>query len=356
DALPPAARRWMTRPAAAGVAPARVRDVDAAGERLLVVADNEVSVVDAADGRRVAHWPEARLVGAGVADTLRFIDRGNGALALASDGVGSEGMRSRLWLWRWVDGPAREIGDGNPVGALASTPDGRWIASGEGSRWREGDGGEWRLAGRAQLRLWDGQSGQVARTLPFDAPVEAVAFSPSGARLAARSGDAVVVFDTQRGDELGRFAVGPDEGRAPGGLVFAGESRLLAREPGGVRVWSLARDSSDRISLGTGPTALGVSPGGGHLLAFDDNGLRGLWSVADGQRLVEPVAGLAPVSAWMPGDGALLLLDGRELRQLRWSADALLAEGCRRAGGTLSDAEWARYLPDAEPPGACEGR
>ena len=241
------------------------------------------------------------------------------------------------------------------VGTTAEA-DGRWIASGEGSRWREGDGGEWRLAGRAQLRLWDGQSGQVARTLPFDAPVEAVAFSPSGARLAARSGDAVVVFDTQRGDELGRFAVGPDEGRAPGGLVFAGESRLLAREPGGVRVWSLARDSSDRISLGTGPTALGVSPGGGHLLAFDDNGLRGLWSVADGQRLVEPVAGLAPVSAWMPGDGALLLLDGRELRQLRWSADALLAEGCRRAGGTLSDAEWARYLPDAEPPGACEGR
>ncbi len=356
-ALPAAARRWISRPDEAGVNASAVRDVDAAGERLLVARQDAVAVVDAADGRQIAHWPDVRLAGEGPADRLFFIDRGNGVVALESRGVGTDRMHSRLWFWRWVDGPAREIGDGNPVGAITATPDGRWIASGEGALAREGDPADWRPTGRAQLRLWDGRTGQVQRTLPFDAPVEAVAFSPSGARVAARSGETVVVFDTETGDEVARFPTEPSADPSASGVAFAGESLLFASVDGGMQPMSLLPGEVEPIpSGGAGRALIDTSPGGRYLLAHDDSGLLGLWSTADGQRLVESVPARPPVSVWMPGDGDLLLLDGQGLRRLRWTAEALLAAGCHRAASPLTDAEWTRYLPDADRPGACDSR
>ncbi|MCB1954176.1 MAG: hypothetical protein KDG55_00790 [Rhodocyclaceae bacterium] len=365
QSLPAEIRQWLTRPAAAGVAPDAVWAVDPAGERLAVVAPDGVGIVDAADGRRVAEWPDVRFApvspdgaprsAAGRGERLQFIDSGNGLVAFDTVVSPTDGPRSRLWLWRWVDGPAREIGDGNPVAAVAATPDGRWLASAEGAYRPAGAPARPRTAGRAQLRIWDGRDGSVRRTVPLDLAAEAVRFSPSGEHIALRTAAEVLVLSTDDGQVTARLPI--PSGEVRGALHFAGENQIALGTVDGLRLWSVDTGELRTIDGGRVIAAIEGPDGGGPLLAADSQGLAGLWDTADGLRRVEAVPGVAPVDAFMPGsDGEVWMLDAARLRRLNWTAQALVPLACQRAAGPLTDGEWARYLGDLPRPGACDPR
>jgi len=87
---------------------------------------------------------------------------------------GTDGVRLRD-ASTGADGPALD-GGGQPVSALAFSPDGALLAAG----------------GRDGVRLWDARTGAVVTTLGGQGAVASVAFSADGALLAAGGDDAKV--------------------------------------------------------------------------------------------------------------------------------------------------------------------
>jgi WD40 repeat protein len=82
------------------------------------------------------------------------------------------------------------------------------------------------------LRLWDRNSGNRVRdcSVPSGLPISAIAFSPSGNRLAATFGYAAIIFSVPQCRALGRFNF--SEGYDPLGVIaralrFADDDRLL---------------------------------------------------------------------------------------------------------------------------------
>jgi WD40 repeat protein/serine/threonine protein kinase len=84
------------------------------------------------------------------------------------------------------------------VGALAYSPDGSLLASGQGDR-------------NGEVRLWDSQTGSLRRALSgHESGVHAIAFDSSGRRLATGdAGGVVIIWDVETGQILRRETVGP---------------------------------------------------------------------------------------------------------------------------------------------------
>jgi WD40 repeat protein/serine/threonine protein kinase len=180
-----------------------------------------------------------------------------------------------------------------PVRSLAFSSDGKRLASGAGGV-RLPDGTfTWTVdpLDRAELKVWDAQTGQELRTFPVSVgAVRSVAFSPDGQRLASATFGpprsipslAMQVWDVQTGQEL--FTV-----KRPGGSVtFSPDGKRLASAGGGprggplwiVKVWD-AQTGQELLAL----------PGGGGRVAFSPDGKRlasgsKVWDAQSGQELL----------------------------------------------------------------------
>ena len=337
--------------------------VDPAGERLAVVSDEGIAIQDAHDGRPIAEWPDVRLDGAGIGTGpharpvrgLQFIGAGNGLAAFDNRDFGTAGQRARLWLWHWGDGPAREIGDGNPINQLAVSGDGRWLATAEGADWWD-DAADRRVAvGRHQLRLWNARSGELLRTLPWDEPVDAVAFSPDGSRLAARSAARVDVYATADWQREHSF---PIDGKrvAAGEVVFVANDAVATEAEGGAWLWSLTDGTRRHLRHGRDWPRIEASADGARLLTVDRTRVA-VWSVADGHLLFDtPNPDGAWRDVWLGGDDdSMLAIDAEGLLQIRWRRDELLATACARLARGFTDDERRRYLREPASADPCPG-
>jgi WD40 repeat protein/serine/threonine protein kinase len=182
-----------------------------------------------------------------------------------------------------------------PVWSLAFSPDGKRLASGAGGHQLPGG----TLANnsktdRAEVKVWDAQTGQELFTFPVSLGfVRGVAFSPDGKRLAGVSANppdsdpkssTMKVWDVQTGQQL--FAL------QGGGwsVAFSPDGKRLASGVAGprraqVRVWD-AQTGQELRSLQGGGMSVAFSPDGKHLASASYDGTVKVWDAQTGQELL----------------------------------------------------------------------
>ena len=247
-------------------------------------------------GRQAGH---AITPGSAAATTFLALGRHSMTLAVAAaDGA------VQVWdtsTGQPADRPFRVTTAG--VSALAFSPDGQTLADGD----RNGD-----------VRLWDVATGrQIGQTLSAGAgQVSSVAFSPDGKLLAAGDGDGTAwVWYTATGQQYS----GPLNGGAQQvmSVAFSPDGTVLATgdNDGTARLWYVP--TGQQIG-----TAMDAGPAGKVTVAFSPDGT---------------------TLATTDGDGA-----GVQLRNVSYLTSTL-RDLCARIGGSVTPAEWARYVPHPGP-------
>jgi WD40 repeat protein len=164
-------------------------------------------------------------------------------------------------------------GNGNPVQAVAYSPDGQLLASGGG--WYSGEDGA--------LTVWDAQTGERLWTQNF-LTVYTVAFHPDGQRLASACADGKVrLHDARTGQQL--LELKGHEGKVHG-VAFSPDGRQLAS--GGrdltVRLWNVETGQLVRTFQHHSRYVWRVafSPDGRSLASGDREGVVHLWDPQSG--------------------------------------------------------------------------
>ena len=111
--------------------------IHAEGGRLAALTDAGISIHASDDGRQLAMWPGVELQGGGISvghhwrpiRDVAFADHGNALIAYDTRNYNSAETASRLWLWRWKEGPAQLLSEQAPINMIAVNPAGDLIAS-----------------------------------------------------------------------------------------------------------------------------------------------------------------------------------------------------------------------------------
>jgi WD40 repeat protein/serine/threonine protein kinase len=178
---------------------------------------------------------------------------------------------------------------GHPVRirSMAFSPDGKRLASGGGGQ----KSGGVKVGDRAELKVWDTQTGQELLSLPVAncTVIKSVAFSPDGKRLASGTGPLtnpgeVKVWDAQTGQELLSLKTG-----AGTSVAFSPDGKRLASASHGgtVKVWD-AQTGQQFLSFETHSTAgssVAFSPDGKRLASGGRGGVK-VWDAQTGQELL----------------------------------------------------------------------
>lgn len=188
---------------------------------------------------------------------------------------GSQDKTLRLWDVESGKELITFSGHTDVINAVAFSPDGKTIASGAGHYWNYGE-----------VKLWDATNGVEWRTLKLPRPATAVAFSTDGYRL----------------------STGMHQGKITMWNLESGKVVKSLRTKGDSKDWNVTIDSLQFIDRD-------------HLVSRTNEGLREVWDVRTGKRLL----------AENPGDYH------RELGEL-WTTDLVSPDGnfvIERVGGYL---------------------
>jgi WD40 repeat protein len=142
---------------------------------------------------------------------------------------------------------------------------------------------------------------------------------------------------------------------AEGRTVFVSShliSELAINGDKGVQLWDVAFGRQTGRSLSAGRTTGGpidsvaFSPDGTMLATGSDIGMQ-LWEVATGDQLASLSVGQINSVAFSP-DGTTLATGGTALWDVSYLTDPL-ARLCAQAGGSLTPADWSRYVQAGTP-------
>ncbi len=296
----------------------------------------------------VAYSPDGRHVAAAdeLASRLALYDTANeagvgytipmgpiGALAFSADGrtlaTGHGDGSARLWdvasLLASRGDPATPeprasvVGPGGPVGALAASRDGRFLAIG-------GD--------NAGVTLADPATGKTLLCLALATDgrhVRRLAFSPDSGTLAAAvegvEGAGVVLWDApsaRDGEEppcLVARRLSPTSTVTALSLAFSPDSRTLAVGNGGVILWDLAAGRPTRAySFPSRAESLAFAPDGRTLAVGRLDGVAAIWDPSAGKELLtfSPYEGATVTGVAYAPDGRTLATSGRDRAARLW--------------------------------------
>lgn len=258
--------------------------------------------------RAVAFSPTAQLIAsAGIDSTVRVwqiesgsvsLLRGHGAavqqLVFSSDGrwlaSAAEDKTTRVWDVAPLAAVRELVGPPLRTIALAHSPDGRFLATASQDR---------------TVRAWALPSGAPLAVHSEPSSPTVVAFSPDGARMAAATETAVVIWDAQSGAEQLRIALAPAV--AAWALRFSPDGRRLAvaRGDGAVRVFDGA--SEQRFAGAKGAVrAIAFSRDGASIAAGGDDHTLRLWDLASGVARIVGTHGDVISDVTFSPDGAML--------------------------------------------------
>ncbi|MBV9857393.1 MAG: helix-turn-helix domain-containing protein [Streptosporangiaceae bacterium] len=305
--------------------------------------DGTVQLWDVATGHQIG-----KPLAAGLSRTQAALSGPPRVLAFSPDGkmLATESTSGvRLW-----DVPAeRQVGKpfgapGGTINMVAFSPDGKTLAIG-------------RYNGAVQV--WDvatgRQTSQPFTGMPSYSPY-GVAFSPDGTTLATSNGNVTTLWDTVGGRRIGRTLAGSVR-QVTYAVAFSPDGKMLVTAgDAGIRLWDVGTGQQidgQLSTVGDSTVSVAFSPDGKTLATGGPNGAQ-LWDVATGQQLANPLAdaadSLVQSVAFSP-DGKTLATGGRGGTAL-WDVGYLtdpLARLCSQIGGSLTPAQWARYVPEGVP-------
>jgi WD40 repeat protein/predicted Ser/Thr protein kinase len=236
-------------------------------------------------------------------------DPGNDCVAFSPDGtqlaVAGADLAIRILDVTGRREPVVLEGRAHPVGQLAFSPDGRWLASAD------------RLDGT--VKLWDLATRTVAASfgqIPNQYP--ALAFSPDSATLAWTSGDHVIQYTDVASRTVRKRLIG--HGGPVVALAFSPDGKWLASasKDSDARLWNARTGAQAAIFSGDGNmlTAVAISPDSQLLLTACVDGTMKMWNVPAGGEM-PPRLGHQEITTYkgheMRVNNAVFLPDGRTI-------------------------------------------
>ena len=202
-------------------------------------------------------------------------------------------------------------------------------------------------------------SPEIATLTGGSRAVSSVAFSPDGKTLATGDLDGMAkVWNLATGQQIRSLANGhdlifPQRAQSIFSVAFSPDGKTLATgdDDGTAALWNPAtRD--EILSLATGSIqvqSVAFSPDTKTLATGDDDGTARLWNLATGQQIRSLATGSDGVwsVAFSPDGKTLATGDDDGTAQL-WNVSYLvdvLTRLCSQVGGSLTQAEWTRYVP-----------
>jgi WD40 repeat protein len=150
--------------------------------------------------------------------------------------------------------PNPKVTDTSPVGEIAFSPDGRFVA-GSGL---EGD-----------LVVWSVEDGEEMASADLGNGIGSISFSPDGSLVAVASGDSVSVLEAESGDEVGTVPAKrlADPGWSPDGRWIAG-----VNADGSPTIWDAATFATVESLPGYDAAAVAFSPDSRSLATTNEDG------------------------------------------------------------------------------------
>jgi WD40 repeat protein len=303
------------------------------GKILATNGDKGVQLWDVAFGRQTSRSLSAGLTKGGPVDSVAFSPDGT-MLATGSDNG------AQLWGAAFGGQTSRSLSagltKGGPVDSVAFSPDGTMLATGS-------DNG---------MQLWEVATGDRLASLAVG-QINSVAFSPDGKILATGSDNGAQLWDVTTNRQIGATLTNGLDSIIDS-VAFSPDGRTLATGgPGGIALWDVA--TGDQLaSLSVRQiNSVAFSPDGKTLATAGSSGAR-LWDMTTDQQigvtLTDGLDSIVDSVAFSP-DGRTLATGGPGGTAL-WDVSYLtdpLARLCAQAGGSLTPADWSRYVQAGTP-------
>ncbi|WP_433363266.1 protein kinase domain-containing protein [Streptosporangium sp. CA-115845] len=322
--------------------------------RLLASRGDKASEVVIRDVRRRARVGSLEVGPEGADGFFEMAFSADGGRLVANTG----GDSSRLTVWDTATSKriaAVATARAGQVPAVAISADGTAVAS--YTLYYDSDevpGGE--------IHVWDVPSGRL-RWSRAQEMVDGLVFTPDGKTLAVAGGDHRLL-DAKTGEPFGDTYGSPGVGIPTIALAFGedGARFAIADQVGRISVFETrGRDRVGtliRSERGAG-AALTYSPRGDVIAAAVNERSVGLWDVATGRRLGQPIVaqtGDLQSLAFSPDGARLVAVDSAgTLSEYPVEPEAVARVVCERAGRTLSREEWRTYLGDLPYRKVCPG-